>query len=124
MKKKKMRSFDEEFKRAAVARLHQGEAALRIAFDLEIPRKLLYDGKRRVEQGKPFLQRGQRPNQPKPAEIQADHVAYLERLVGQLTAENHFFHTALRKFGARKAKEPGNEASVNSSANTCGPTEV
>lgn len=123
MKKKKIRSFDEEFKRAAVARLHQGEAAVRIAFDLEIPRKLLYDWKRRVEQGKRLGGLG-RPAQPKPTASPGDHIAYLERLVGQLTAENHFFHSALRKLGMRKANDPGNEPSASTSANTCGPAEA
>ena len=84
MKKKKIRSFDEEFKRAAVARLHSGEAAVRIAFDLKIPRKLLYDWKRRVEQGTRLGGVG-RPAQPKPTASPGDHIAYLERLVGQLT---------------------------------------
>lgn len=122
MKKKKIRSFDEEFKRAAVARLHSGEAAVRIAFDLEIPRKLLYDWKRRVEQGKRLGGVG-RPAQPKPTAAPSDHIAYLERMVGQLTAENHFFHSALRKLEVRKANDPGNEPSALTSANNCGREE-
>ena len=122
MKKKKIRSFDEEFKRAAVARLHQGEAAVRIAFDLEIPRKLLYDWKRRVEQGKRLGGVG-RPAQPKPTAAPSDHIAYLERMVGQLTAENHFFHSALRQLEVRKANDPGNEPSALTSANNCGREE-
>lgn len=118
MKKKKIQSFEEEYKRAAVARLHRGETALQVAFDLKIPRKLLYDWKRRVEQGKPLVKRGRPPQQePKSAAptAQENQIAYLERLVGQLTAENHFFHTALCKFGMRKASEAGNETSANTS---------
>jgi transposase-like protein len=108
MAKKRMRSFDEEFKLNAVRRLEQGEPALQIAFDLEIPRKLLYDWKRRLELGKPLHKVG-RPAKPKneTAEVDQERIAHLERLVGQLTVENHFFRTALRKFEPRNPSETG-----------------
>ena len=96
-----------------------------IAFELNISRKLLYDWKRRIERGQPLMKRG-RPPQPllNATAANDDQIAYLERLVGQLTAENHFFHTALRKFGMRTANEPGDEISAPTSANKCSPPEA
>src|SRR5260370_38171372 len=108
MARKRMRSFDEEFKLNAVKRLRQGEPALQIAFDLEIPRKLLYDWKRRFDLGKPLHKVG-RPAKPKneTAEVDQERIAHLERLGGQLTVENHFFLTSLRKFDTHDPRQTG-----------------
>ena len=122
MKKKKIRSFDEEFKRAAVARLHQGEAPVRIAFDLKIPRKLLYDWKRRVRTGQAVGRSGET------GAAQTDGLAWRShRLSGALSRPTYggkpFFHSALRKLEVRKANDPGNEPSALTSANNCGREE-
>ena len=101
MTKKKVarsRTFTEEFKLAAVERYRKGEAARSVAFDLKIPRKLLYDWKRRLEQGKKLGGVGRPPSPDRGArKEQSAKIAALERMVGQLTAENHFFRSALRK---------------------------
>ena len=103
----KPRVFSEEFKLAAVDRHRKGESASSVAFDLKISRKLLYDWKSRVDQGKKLGARG-RPADPvgKAYKDQSGEIAKLQQMLGKLTAENHFFRSALRKLN--KSCPPNN----------------
>jgi transposase-like protein len=117
---KKARVFKAEFKAAAVKRMRQGENTSALARELKIRRKLLYEWRDAVLAGRPLRLRGRPkkslgidPPTPEPAE----QVRELERLVGQLTAENRFFKGALQRIKElrRQSKKAGAAASMRRS---------
>ena len=88
-KKNKPREFSREFKVAAVKRMKAGESVARLAEELDLRRKLLYDWKRRMDQGgeENLHQKRGRPRKTAVARQQqregdqAQRIATLERLV-------------------------------------------
>ncbi|MGA3189251.1 MAG: transposase [Bryobacteraceae bacterium] len=58
MARKKAREFSREFKVAAVLRMKAGESTARLAEELQLRRKLLYEWKQRME--------GRRRGEPEP----------------------------------------------------------
>jgi transposase-like protein len=104
-----------EFKLRAVERMRAGENVSALASELRVRRKLLYEWKQLVEQGRPLRTMG------RPARTAADRKAgdpggaerirELELLVGRLTLENRFFEGALQSI-----EELRQARSVSSSA--------
>ena len=104
-----------EFKLRAVERMRAGENVSALASELRVRRKLLYEWKQLVEQGRPLRTMG------RPARRAADRKAgdpggaerirELELLVGRLTLENRFFEGALQSI-----EELRQARSVSSSA--------
>jgi transposase-like protein len=97
---KKARVFKAEFKAAAVKRMQRGENTSALARELKVRRKLLYEWRDAVLSGRPLRPRG-RPKKSleidPPIQEPPERVEELERLVGQLTAENRFFKGALQR---------------------------
>ena len=100
----KAREFSRAFKVAAVSRMQAGEAASRIAQELGVRRKLLYEWKQRMEQGgeESLVSRAGRPRkseadrQRQKTTNEKQRIATLERLVGKQQALLDFFGRALR----------------------------
>jgi transposase-like protein len=117
---KKARVFKAEFKAAAVKRMQQGENASALARELKVRRKLLYEWRDAVLAGRPLRLRGRPRNSLEtdpPGREPAERVGDLERLVGQLTAENRFFKGALQRIKElrRQSKKAGAAASMRRS---------
>ena len=87
------------FKLRAVERMRAGANVSALASELRVRRKLLYEWKQLVEQGRPLRTMGRpvrTPANPKVgAPDGAERVRELEALVGRLTLENRFFKGAL-----------------------------
>jgi transposase-like protein len=97
---KKNRVLSPAFKAAAVRRMQAGESPSALARALKVRRKLLYEWREAVLDGKPLRTAGRPRKQPhpdSPAEEAAKRVRELEQLVGQLALENCFFKGALRR---------------------------
>lgn len=105
MKKgKSPRVFSREFKLGAVRRMQAGESPSALARELDVRRKLLYEWKKRVEEGgeenlrprgRPTRERG--PVKQPAAASEQRRIAELERLVGKQQALIDFFERALRR---------------------------
>jgi transposase-like protein len=93
------RAHSAEFKLRAVERMRAGENVSALASELRVRRKLLYEWKQLVEQGRPLRTMGRparTPASPKASDPGgAERVRELEALVGRLTLENRFFKGAL-----------------------------
>lgn len=106
---KRPRVHSVEFKAQAVARMKAGENVSGLARELRVRRKLLYEWKQLVEQGRPLRLRG-RPkrvpaDEPAGEPHAAERLRELEALVGRLTLENRFFRGALQRIEElRRAK--------------------
>jgi len=109
------RAHSPEFKARAVARMQAGENVSALAAELRVRRKLLYEWKQLVEQGRPLRPLGRPRRTAADPQVEAavgeERVRELESLVAQLTLENRFFEGALRRI-----ERPGGAASANSSA--------
>jgi transposase len=120
---KKAREFSREFKVAAVVRMKAGESTARLAEELQVRRKLLYEWKQRMEQsGEESL--GRRSGRPrKSAAIrqqecdssQAQRIAALERLVGRQQGLIAFFEKALQAVESLPNSEAGKAPSTTAS---------
>lgn len=90
-----------EFKLRAVERMRAGENVSALASELRVRRKLLYEWKQLVEQGRPLRTMGRPARTPADAQAGspagAERIRELELLVGQLTLENRFFEGALQR---------------------------
>jgi transposase-like protein len=95
--KQKQRDFDPEFKRQVIARMRSGEGVHGLGEELGIAHQVLYRWRDASLAGKPIRPRGRPPRSVTEPATQQDRIADLERLVGQLTAENRFFKGALRR---------------------------
>lgn len=123
MEKKKAREFSREFKVAAVQRMKAGESAARLAQELQLRRKLLYEWKQRMEEGgEEHLSR--RPGRPRKSvatrpqrsnRSQAQRIAALERLVGQQQGLIAFFEKALQAVERLPTSEAGKAPSTTAS---------
>jgi transposase-like protein len=112
------RAHSAEFKLRAVERMRAGENVSALASELRVRRKLLYEWKQLVEQGRPVRTMG------RPARVQTiskvgdpggtERVRELESLVGRLTLENRFFKGALESI-AELRQARGASSSVASS---------
>ena len=129
---KKLRTFTEEQKRAAVARVLKGEAVSTVAREIGADRKRLYEWRSQYQQAGP---EGLRPiGRPRklevlgararswdeaPDELAAARrqIAELQRKVGEQQVDLDFFRRALRHIeGTRRAQAvPGGAASTKSS---------
>ena len=93
------RAHSAEFKLRAVERMRAGENVSALASELRVRRKLLYEWKQLVEQGRPLRTMGRparMPANPKAGDpVGAERIRELEALVGRLTLENRFFTGAL-----------------------------
>lgn len=89
------------FKLRAVERMRAGENVSALASELRVRRKLLYEWKQLVEQGRPLRTMGRparTPTDPKAEDPGgAERIRELEGLVGRLTLENRFFEGALHR---------------------------
>ena len=107
-----------EFKARAVERMRAGENVSALASELRVRRKLLYEWKQLVEQGRPLRTMG-RPARtaadPKAGDpAGAERVRELESLVGRLTLENRFFKGALRRI--KELRQQNNESGAVASS--------
>jgi transposase len=124
---KKPRVISREMKLSALARMDAGENVSKLARELRVRRKLLYEWKERFRAGGPEALR--HPGRPPAVEavavaavddelVQAKRqIAKLERKVGQQQLDLDFFRRALRQVQAlRQAGErPGAVLSTRSS---------
>jgi transposase-like protein len=89
------------FKLRAVERMRAGENVSALASELRVRRKLLYEWKQLVEQGRPLRTMGRpawTPTDPEAGDPGgAERLRELEGLVGRLTLENRFFEGALQR---------------------------
>lgn len=123
MEKKKAREFSREFKVAAVLRMKAGESTARLAEELHLRRKLLYEWKQRMDEGgEECLGRGPgRP--PRSAAMrqqqtdrgQQQRIAALEQLVGRQQGLIAFFETALQAVERLPTSEAGKAPSTTAS---------
>lgn len=94
------RMHSPEFKLRAVERMRAGENVSALANELRVRRKLLYDWKQLVDQGRPLRTLGRpvrTPADPKAAaSAGAERIRELEALAGRLALENRFFAGALQ----------------------------
>lgn len=103
------KGFSREFKLAAIARMDAGEKVARVARDLGISRKTLYDWRDRLSQSG----RKRAPRVVPPPELPAElvrareRIAELERKVGQQQVELDFFKGALRRIEASRRPSDG-----------------
>jgi len=122
-KERKPREFSREFKVTAVKRMRAGESVARLAGELKVRRKLLYDWKRRMEEGGEENLRQKRGRPPKTAVArqqqregdQAQRIATLERLVGKQQALIDFFGRALQAVERLPVSEAGKAPSTKAS---------
>ncbi len=108
----KKRVFSAKFKAEAVRRMEAGESPSALAREFNLRRKLLYQWRDRVLAGEPLRTVGRPKASPESETVVHDNqqrVEELERLVGQLTAENRFFRGALWRIKElrRDNREPG-----------------
>jgi transposase-like protein len=116
------KGFSRQFRLAAIARMEAGEKVARIARDLGVSRKTLYqwrDRLRGVVPGKrtPSSRSPEEPvgalEQVPPPELPAElvrareRIAVLERKVGQQQVELDFFRGALRRIEASRRPSDG-----------------
>jgi transposase len=120
MEKKKAREFSREFKVAAVLRMKAGESTARLAEELQLRRKLLYEWKQRMEEGgeESLSRRSGRPRksaamrQQQSDSSQAQRLAALERLVGKQQGLIVFFEKALQAVERLPTSEAGKAPST------------
>jgi transposase len=120
---KKAREFSREFKVAAVLRMKAGESTARLAEELQLRRKLLYEWKQRMDEGgtEALSRKSGRP--PKSAAIrqqqsdssQQQRIAALERLVGKQQGLIAFFERALQAVERLPTSEAGKAPSTTAS---------
>jgi transposase len=117
--RRKSKSFDQEFKAAAVRRMLAGESPTRLSDQLQVRRKLLYRWKDAYERaGIAGLRKRGRPRKgvvlgsiPEPMTgrgelLQArQRIAELERKVGRQQLEIDFFVEALRRVNMEAAAQ-------------------
>lgn len=123
MERKKAREFSREFKVGAVLRMKAGESTARLAEELQLRRKLLYEWKQRMEEGgEESLGRGSgRPpktaanRQQQSDSNQAQRIAALERLVGKQQGLIAFFERALQAVERLPTSEAGKAPSTRAS---------
>ena len=117
------RVFSREFKLGAVRRMQAGERPSGLAWELGVQRKLLYDWKKRVEQGgEDNLRSGGRPNRAGAVVAAAQQseqrrIAELERLVGKQQALLDFFGRALQQIEAAAAGKAPSTKRFETNAN-------
>src|SRR5215813_4560793 len=119
-----------EAKRRAVARVAAGEAASKVASDLKVDRRRIYEWQEQVRQGGLEALRG--PGRPRKGALEGPplksailnegeaarrRIAELERKIGEQQADLDFFRQALRHVKARQqaAGESGARPSSKSS---------
>jgi transposase len=115
MNKKKAREFSQEFKVAAVLRMNAGESTARLAEELGVRRKLLYEWKQRMEAGgaENLNRKAGRPRrsaavrEQQRENHQSQRIAALERLVGKQQALIAFFERALQAVERLPTSEAG-----------------
>lgn len=118
---RKQRSYDPEYKEAAVGRMLRGENVVALSRELKVARAVLYRWRDvyRAE-GRAGLARSRgRPGPDQevvrlePADRAAARIAELERMVGQQAVELDFFERAFR---AVNLATPGNDAPAASAS--------
>jgi transposase-like protein len=123
---RKQRSYEVEFKEAAVGRMLRGENVVRLSAELGVRRSVLYRWRDTYRaEGRAGLER--RQGRPRPGQEivkldrdpSADRIAELERLVGKQAAELDFFG---RAFNALKPAIPNSDAR-NASGSTVSSTK-
>jgi transposase-like protein len=115
------RDFSREFKLGAVTRMLSGESPSALVRELGVRRKLLYEWKKRVEEGgEQNLRSRGRPSRAAGGVVEAAarseqrRIAELERLVGKQQALIDFFERALQQVAAATAgKAPSTKPSAS-----------
>lgn len=117
MPESKRRTFDAAFKVAAVKRMAAGENVSELARELSVRRKLLYEWRDAVREGRPLLsagrpragspERAKRAGKSAEAKLAAAHqrIAELERKIGQQQQDLDFFKQALRQVGRSRQEK-------------------
>lgn len=112
-----------EFKARAVERMRAGENVSALASELRVRRKLLYEWKQLVEQGRPLRTMGRPartpadPNAGSPTG--AERIRELELLVGRLTLENRFFEGALQSIEELRRARGASSSAASSPKSKC-----
>jgi hypothetical protein len=93
------REFELSYKQGIIARIRAGESLTKLSRETGIARQVLCRWRDADKAGKPIRTKpGPAPRQETTiVETQAERIAQLERLVGQLAAENRFFKGALQR---------------------------
>jgi transposase-like protein len=115
--KQEQRNFDPTYKQNVIRRILAGESVRGLSQELGIARQVLYRWRDAGLEGRPVRPRGRPPKRETEASTQQERIAELERLVGQLTAENRFFKGALQRIKEvrRREEEAGGMGSSNTS---------
>lgn len=113
--KQKQRDFDPAFKKKIIDRIRSGESVHGLGEELGIAHQVLYRWRDASLAGKPIRPRGRPPRSVSEPATQQDRIAELERLVGQLTAENRFFKGALQRI--KEVRQRESEAGATGSSN-------
>ena len=119
----KPRRFERALKVSAVERMKAGESPTALARELGVRRKLLYDWKKRIEEGGPeSLREGGLPGPvpggyAKPEVDNERRIAELERLVGKQQALISFFENALQQVEAGTVGKAASTRRSGKSAN-------
>jgi transposase-like protein len=105
--------YSEEFRQAALGRMRAGVSVRQLGRELQVGRKVLYDWRKRAEQGSRYENEAQRKERE--IAVLRAQVRELEAAVGRKSLEVDFLESALRRVGAKIA---GNN---NAGRNTSGP---
>ena len=95
MKRKKGQRYSNEFRRQAVGRMHGCDNIVRLARELGICRRVLYNWRDRLDQTNP-------PPAPSRELILRNQILKLKRLLANKILEVDFFRHALQRVGARR----------------------
>lgn len=107
MERKKGQRYSNEFLREAVERMRGCDNIVRLARDLGISRRVLYNWRDRLDETNPPPARSREL-------ILRRQILKLKRLLANKTLEVDFFRHALQKVGARRHRKPssGDNASM------------
>jgi transposase-like protein len=107
VERKKAQRYSDEFRRQAVERMHGCDSIVRLARELGICRRVLYNWRDRLDETNPPPVRSREL-------ILRKQILKLKRLLANKTLEVDFFRHALQRVGARRRQSfhPGDKAST------------
>jgi transposase-like protein len=92
--------YDNDFRRQAVERMHGCDNIVRLARELGVCRRVLYNWRDRLDESNPPLTRTREL-------ILRKQILKLKRLLANKTLEVDFFRHALQRVGARRYQKAG-----------------
>ena len=107
MERKKNNRYTKEFRQQAVERMNTCENIVRLARELGVARRVLYNWRGRMDETNPALSRCREVMLRK-------QILNLKRLLANKSVEVDFFRHALQRVGARRRQQsgPGDKAST------------